>query len=570
MNINMTRTDETGLAKSVMYSNDDLVARVWSRNYGSGVHGQNDGGQHPRERNIGSDGGSEQDRTHQHHHLSQHILHHHEQVASDRLIGHTYRSLDAEHDYSALRRNRSMSLVASYFPNAEEPLQPRGSNMQSQGGTWPDTHRHHFTRSASYEGRPSSVADESECIEDSQMNFSPIKVEYEYPEQRSSFQNRMSHFQQKENDWSSNNIAENAYHFEENQPQSAGGGLLSTYCNRSKQQDWPCADEAHSTTSRNWPSACQSDDTGKSPGSESYYSAVTPSDPVFSENMAYGIQKHPRSTNTPRVNIFKSSESHLEIALRPRISYDQRLAPLGRGPYHTPNRADEVGVLVPYSSAPPLGASCISDGMQDPVKWSSSLAATTRQWSNTQVSLIQRGSTDVGSSTTVERVVNEKPACRPKKETRGRKKRAKDMPKRPLSAYNLFFKQERLRIVNSQQPVGSKESPADAIGATAVDVSAPSVPTAAGEVQNNGPAYSTHPRSASDNAPTIRKDRAIPHRKIGFESLAKVIGKRWKSLPEQENALYQTEAAVEMQTYRTQMKKYIESKSKTRNGVSII
>jgi hypothetical protein len=277
----------------------------------------------------------------------------------------------------------------------------------------------------------------------------------------------------------------------------------------------------------------------------------------------------PRS-NTPRVNTFETPESLLEIALRKR-SYDQRLAPLNRAPHRTPHRADEVGVLespinsyrISYSSFPPRGASGIRDGMQDPGKCSSSLAATTRQWSNTPVSLIQQD-LFFGSSSTVESVINETPPDRPKKETRGRKKRAKDMPKRPLSAYNLFFKQERLPIVNSQ-PVSSKQSPADAIGAKAAGVTSPSVPTAAYEVQN-GPAYATH-HSASDNAPT-RKDRVIPHRKIGFESLAKEMGKRWKSLSEHEHAVYQAEATVQMQTYRTQMKKYREKG--TRNGVSII
>jgi hypothetical protein len=97
------------------------------------------------------------------------------------------------------------------------PLQPRGSHSQSEGGNWPDTPRHHFARSASFKGRPSSFADESEGI-GCEMNFSSIQVKYEYPG-RSSFQNRISHFQQEENvlergrkaqNWSSN-IAENAY-----------------------------------------------------------------------------------------------------------------------------------------------------------------------------------------------------------------------------------------------------------------------------------------------------------------------------------------------------------------------
>jgi hypothetical protein len=288
----------------------------------------------------------------------------------------------------------------------------------------------------------------------------------------------------------------------------------------------------------------------------------------------------PRRTSTPRESNFGTPESLVEIALR-RRSFNQRLAPLGRSPYQTPNRAAEVGVLespidispIPYSSVFPLGASGISGVLQDPVKssepvffaggWSSSLVQTKRQWLNTPLSRIQRDSTR-GSSTTADSVLGEKPADGPKKETRGRKKRARDMPKRPLSAYNLFFKQERQRIIKSQ-PVDRKESPVAGIGAKADDVAAPSVPTAVNEDQS-GSAYSID-NSALDSGPK-RKDRAIPHRRIGFESLAKVIGKRWKSLSEDENALYQAEAAVELQTYRTQIEIYKE-KCK-RNGVYVV
>jgi hypothetical protein len=115
----MNRTEETGLAKSF----------IWLRNYGNGVHEQNDAEQHPRERNIGSDGS--EDRTHQHH-LGQHILHHRQQIASDRLE-HANRSIDVGHDYY-VRRNGSISLAESHLPNVE-PLQQRGSHLQTKGNT---------------------------------------------------------------------------------------------------------------------------------------------------------------------------------------------------------------------------------------------------------------------------------------------------------------------------------------------------------------------------------------------------------------------------------------------------
>jgi hypothetical protein len=290
--IMINRTGETGFATSFMSSNEEDLARVWRRDYGSGVHEQHDAEQ----RRIGSD--CSEERMHQHDQLSQILPSSnyqclHQQVASDRH-GHAHRSPDDKPEYS-LRRNDILGLVARHFPNAE-PLQPRRSPLQSEGKTWFDPPRHKFSRSTSFEGKLSSFADESECI-DSQMNFSPIQEKYDYPE-RSIFQNRISNIQQEENDPERDTIAQNwssalaakAYHFEDEKQPPLAGGLLYTDCNCSKHQ-WPRADEAAARSSRNWSSGCQSDGNWKKSGSESY-AAVKPLAPAFSENLA-SIQKHP-------------------------------------------------------------------------------------------------------------------------------------------------------------------------------------------------------------------------------------------------------------------------------------
>lgn len=97
-----------------------------------------------------------------------------------------------------------------------------------------------------------------------------------------------------------------------------------------------------------------------------------------------------------------------------------------------------------------------------------------------------------------------KSAKKATKNKRFRSKKPKDMPPRPLSAYNLFFKEERVRMLT-------------------------------GDVASEG-----------DDAP----------KRIGFEAMAKTIGKRWKELPESELARYKAEAKDQMDNYRREMDKY--------------
>ena len=89
-----------------------------------------------------------------------------------------------------------------------------------------------------------------------------------------------------------------------------------------------------------------------------------------------------------------------------------------------------------------------------------------------------------------------------------KKRRAKkpdDMPRRPLSAYNIFFQNQRRMIVNG-------------------DVSVPSL---------------TLPIPRAPRATGCRKRlHRKMHGKIGFVDLAKTIGKRWRSLSDEEKKPY--------------------------------
>jgi HMG (high mobility group) box len=94
------------------------------------------------------------------------------------------------------------------------------------------------------------------------------------------------------------------------------------------------------------------------------------------------------------------------------------------------------------------------------------------------------------------------------------------MPKRPLSAYNLFFRSQR------QQLLGSDAS--------------------------------SYP--ITDQAK--RKHRKT-HGKIGFEEMAKNVGQKWKDLDEETKSSFEREAAIEKDKYNRAMEEYNRKKRQT-------
>lgn len=87
-----------------------------------------------------------------------------------------------------------------------------------------------------------------------------------------------------------------------------------------------------------------------------------------------------------------------------------------------------------------------------------------------------------------------------------RKKKPKGMPKRPLSAYNLYFQAERTKIIANQE-------------------------------EGNGP-------------------------RIGFEGLGKIIGKQWRDLSSADKKDYDKLAEKDSERYRKEMDVYHEKKAK--------
>jgi HMG-box domain len=106
------------------------------------------------------------------------------------------------------------------------------------------------------------------------------------------------------------------------------------------------------------------------------------------------------------------------------------------------------------------------------------------------------------------------------KAKRAGRKKPKDQPKRALSAYNIFFQEERQRIM--------KELPSSPVIATT----------------------ETHCRSG----------RPSPQRKIGFVHLAQTVAQRWQGLSAEQVVYYQDKANQDKKRFQDAMIAYHETK----------
>jgi HMG (high mobility group) box len=137
----------------------------------------------------------------------------------------------------------------------------------------------------------------------------------------------------------------------------------------------------------------------------------------------------------------------------------------------------------------------------------------------------------------------------PAKKKRLHKRKPADMPRRPLSAYNLFFSEERERILKEIEG-GVDEEDDD------------------GDVDNEG-----GPKDNKDDSkpkallrpllPSEKKRR--PHRKthgkISFQLLAQRVGQRWKALPDDRRRYYQDLAQEDMKRQKKAMEEYYQKRS---------
>lgn len=141
----------------------------------------------------------------------------------------------------------------------------------------------------------------------------------------------------------------------------------------------------------------------------------------------------------------------------------------------------------------------------------------------------------------------------PVKKKRTHKKKPADMPRRPLSAYNLFFSEERERILKE---IDVKEG----------------VPASTGDSKDEDTVKEESVTEATEGEDDTDKPKALmrplipaqkkrrPHRKthgkISFQQLARMVGERWKALPDDQRKYYQGLAEADMKRQKIAMEEY--------------
>lgn len=121
-------------------------------------------------------------------------------------------------------------------------------------------------------------------------------------------------------------------------------------------------------------------------------------------------------------------------------------------------------------------------------------------------------------------------------------KKPPDMPKRPLSAYNLFFAHERERLI-AEAAAGMNDAPRGSVASALNDDS----------------------DRERDSTPKARRIHAKSSG-IGFANLAKTIGNNWRSLEPGTRAIFERQAVGEKERYTKEISRWRAKQPKGKPG----
>ena len=133
-----------------------------------------------------------------------------------------------------------------------------------------------------------------------------------------------------------------------------------------------------------------------------------------------------------------------------------------------------------------------------------------------------------------------------------RPKKNKDKPKRPLSAYNIFFKDQRALML-------AGKSGDDSTGKNGKDDKGTEEAKAI-KTEDDGPEDSSETTGTKDDGEgekQSKKRKREPHGKVSFETMAKTIGARWKEISPDELEKYKALAAEDMKRYKKEMDAFL-------------
>eukprot|EP00538_Stauroneis_constricta_P011160 CAMPEP_0119560084 /NCGR_PEP_ID=MMETSP1352-20130426/13942_1 /TAXON_ID=265584 /ORGANISM="Stauroneis constricta, Strain CCMP1120" /LENGTH=662 /DNA_ID=CAMNT_0007607973 /DNA_START=238 /DNA_END=2226 /DNA_ORIENTATION=- len=147
---------------------------------------------------------------------------------------------------------------------------------------------------------------------------------------------------------------------------------------------------------------------------------------------------------------------------------------------------------------------------------------------------------DAAAATTTTANTASSASASPKKKKRKSWKKPKNKPNRPLSAYNLFFKSERMKMIG-EIPSGGADTSEDG-GA------------------NDG---NQQPRHSSD--PLKKRIHRKSHGKVGFAEMARVIGGRWKLLPADKRKVFEEGALEEKKRYEIELEAWRQAQAKAKD-----